>query len=722
MENIKISIAIPCYNEQANVNELINRIVKTMANLAVDYEIIMVNDASTDNTKNIISQHPNKNIILLHNETNMGLAFTLKRAINHARGEYICIMDADLQNQPEDIYRLYKAIETFNVDIVQGARSPISPLKESRNFYSKGLNILLQWVFGLKLRDVKSSFLIARNAVLKDLTRTRNNYKYWQIFPMIIAQKRQYTFRDIETIFLDRMVGKNFVTNTPIAIMFIILYDIIKAFFEFQLQGDYDNSIAQFVAGKPLKNETRFGWLRDKYFKFYAYTMPLHGWLIGRNIYRYFHDLNRSQWLSRDNMIELQNLKLQQMISHCYNHVTYYRELFDRHNLKPSDIQTYKDLVKIPLLDKKIIRENLYHGMLSDNYNKNELLLISTSGSTGVPFQCYADKFQLEMRWATTLRGQTWTGYQFGDRCARLWHQTIGMNIIQIIKEFIDAFLTRRIFIPAYELSDKNLNKYMRKLFQYKPVLIDGYAESFNFLAQYVEKNKIQPFTPKGIISSAQTLPKQSRDIIEQKFNTKVYDKYGSREFSGIAYQSSAQYGHLVNSESYIVEILKDGMPAPAGELGEVVITDLNNKVMPFIRYRVGDLAVAHPFTEQSPCGRGMQIIGDIEGRVQAIIFAKNGNFVPGTFFAHFFKEHSHLIKQYQVIQNILDAVDLKIIKGERFNDEQFNQLIDELRQFLGHDMHINILFVDEIQMGRTGKRQGAISNISFDFQKLTAR
>ncbi len=719
MTNIEITIAIPCYNEQGNLNELINRIEKTMLRLELTYQIVIVNDASTDDSLNILNNHPCKYLKIINNQINLGLSETLKKAINNSSGNYICIMDADLQNQPEDIYRLYKTIILYNTDIVQGYRSSVGRLRESRYLLSKGLNFILNFLFNVNLQDVKSGFIIARNPILKDLTRTRNNYRYWHTFPMVIAKKRNYTYREIETIFLDRKVGQSFIKKFPIYLILLVLIDIFKAFFEFNIQSDYDNTLHKFVKNKHITPKPTFGRLRSYYFKFYAYTMPLHGWLIGRNIYRYFNDLDKVQWLSRAQMIELQNLKLQNMINHCYYHVPYYREMMDKHKLKPNDIKTYQDLLKLPLLDKTIIRENLYSGMLSDNYNKREILKISTSGSTGTPFVCYADKFQLEMRWATTLRGQTWTGYKFGDKCARLWHQTIGMSAVQIIKEFIDAFLTRRIFIPAYELSNKNLTKYMDKLFNYKPVLVDGYAESFNFLAQYVEKYNIQPFTPKGIISSAQILPKKSREVIEAKFQCKVYDKYGSREFSGIAYQSSAQYGHLVNSESYIVEILKNGEPAKPGEMGEVVITDLNNKCMPFIRYRVGDLAVAHEFTEQSPCGRGMQIIGDIEGRVQAVIFAKNGNYIPGTFFAHYFKEHIHLVAQYQVVQNILDEVDIKIIKGERFDANQFNQLIDGLRHYLGGNMTINIIFVDEIPLGRTGKRQGAISNIQFDFQKL---
>ena len=408
------------------------------------------------------------------------------------------------------------------------------------------------------------------------------------------------------------------------------------------------------------------------------------------------------------------------LINQAYHHVGYYREVFDELGLKPDDIQDLDDLRRLPLLDKQTIREHLHFDLLSDNHDKKKLHRITTSGSTGEPFACYVDKLQLEMRWAATLRGSEWTGYRFGDRCARLWHQTIGMSWSQIIREKLDAWMTRRLFIPAYEISEENLRRYMGKLRRHKPVLIDGYAESFNFLAHYIKEHGLEGVHPKGIISSAQILPQQSRDIIGQEFGCGVFDKYGSREFSGVAYESDTHDGHLVVAENFIVEILKNGQPAAPGEMGEVVITDLNNFCMPFIRYRVGDLAVAIENSEPSPCGRGLPRIGRIEGRVQAIILGANGNFVPGTFFAHLFKDYTHVVSQFQIIQEEAGRVTLKIVKAALFTPEGFEEIMAQLRHFLGETMEFDLEYVDLIPLGRTGKRQGTISKLGFDFQRAT--
>jgi phenylacetate-CoA ligase len=275
------------------------------------------------------------------------------------------------------------------------------------------------------------------------------------------------------------------------------------------------------------------------------------------------------------------------------------------------------------------------------------------------------------------------------------------------------------MFIPVFEMSDRNIENTFRKLRSFKPILIDGYAEVFNFLAYYIKNHKIIPVKPKGIVSSAQMLPGPSRRIIEGAFECGVFDKFGSREFSGIAYECEAHDGHHIVSECYVVELLRNGKPVAPGEMGEVVITDLNNYCLPFIRYRLGDLAVAMDNTSQCRCGRGLPRIGNIEGRVQAIIIGSNGEYIPSAFFGHFFKDYDYLMRQYQVIQDEPGKILLKIVKGPRFAEEPFAEILKILHRTLGEETEIKVEFVDKVAMVRTGKQHGSISKLNIDFQKL---
>ena len=168
------------------------------------------------------------------------------------------------------------------------------------------------------------------------------------------------------------------------------------------------------------------------------------------------------------------------------------------------------------------------------------------------------------------------------------------------------------------------------------------------------------------------------------------------------------------------MEVLKEGRPALPGEVGEVVITDLNNYCMPFIRYRIGDLAVAMDQGVTCACGRGLSRIGNIEGRVQSIIVGGNGCYLPGTFFAHFFKEYTFLLRQYQIVQHKPGTIMLKLVKGHRFSDQHLADMLAALRQYVGASTEIAVEFVDVVPLGRTGKRQAVISSVPLDYQDIS--
>ncbi len=722
--HVELSVLAPCYNEAKNLPELVSRLLKVFDKKGIKGEVVLVDDASTDDTREVMQRlaKDDARITLVFHAKNKGIARAWRAGLKASSGEFVCLIDADLQNLPEDVWRLYREIKFSNADMVQGYRSTIGRLRDSRFLLSRGLNLLLNSIFGMKLRDNKSGFVIAPREVLLDVLRYRLRYYYPNSFIAVSAHAKGYSIREIETLFQNRMMGVSYLARFPVRAVLRCFIDIVPAFYEFRLSTKQENLLEDYLkTHQPTKSDPPLtGWRKVAMDIFFA-TMPFHKWLITSKAQDYYNELKQSQWLKLDQVKELQEMKLRKLVRHAYQHVPFYRQRFDEAGIKPSDIETLEDLQKIPLLSKQDVRENLYFDLLSDNHRKEEVLRIQTSGSTGEPFVCFADRHQLEIRWAATQRSLEWTGYRFGDKQARLWHQTIGMSVTQIVREKFDALFNRRLFVPAYELSDKNLKKFVDMIVKHQPVLIDGYAESFNFLAHYVKQHGLPGIKPRALMSSAQALPEQSRSIIEKAFGCKVFDKYGSREFSGIAYECDAHDGHHVVAESYVVEILKDGRPARPGEVGEIVITDLSNNCLPFIRYRIGDLAVAMDNTVPCSCGRGLPRIGKIEGRVQAIIVGTNGNYVPGTFFAHLFKDYDYIIRQYQVLQEETGSMILKVIKAPAFNDETFGEVLAALRKFLGADMKIQVEFVDTIPMVRTGKQQGSISKIQMDFQRIEA-
>jgi phenylacetate-CoA ligase len=716
----ELTVIVPCLNEEANVPELVTRISEVFRVGNLEGELVLVDDGSSDRTWERIEEASARQPFVVgrrHSE-NRGIAAAWKTGVVAARGRLVAILDADLQYQPEDLLRLKRELESSNVDIVQGWRSAVGRDRGPRYYYSRGLNVLLNAAFSMNLQDNKSGFVMTSREIFEDLLGYRGKYAYWQSFIMVAAHHKGYTYKQVETLFEPRRAGTSFLDNAPVKAVAKSFVDIARAVGEYRLKPRSSSTLRSFLErDKPLVPTPPEPAWRQAYWKSYFALFGATHWMMTKEAERQLDDLRESQWLTPDKMRELQEHKLRRLVHHAYRHVPYYRERMKQAGLSPDDIRTLGDLHKLPFLTKDDVRKHLYFDIMSDNHDKSQILKITTSGSTGEPFVCFVDREQLEFRWAATIRAMEWTGWRLGDPQLRLWHQTLGMSKTQVAREFADAFLMRRRFIPAYEMSDETLRDFVRKITEQKPVLLDGYAESFNFLARYLGEHGKLDFQPKGIISSAQTLPEGSRRTIEEAFGCKVFDKYGSREFSGIAYECEAHEGHHVVGEGYIVEILKDGRPAQPGEVGEVVITDLNNFCLPFIRYRIGDLAEAMDPSVTCPCGRGLPRIGKIEGRVQSIIVGANGQYVPGTFFAHLLKDYDHAIRQFQIVQTERGSVTFHVVKGKRFSDETLAEVIRVLHQFLGAEMKIEVQFQDNIQLVRTGKRLATVSKLNIDFQ-----
>lgn len=720
---IDLSVIVPCFDEELNIPELTQRLLHTFEVGGFRGEIVLVDDGSRDGTARVIREkmaaHPEAVRGVFH-ITNLGISEGWKSGARAARGKLVATIDADLQYQPEDLLRLRRELLEHSLDVVQGWRSAVSRHKGQRYTLSRGLNALLNGVFSMDLQDNKSGFVMCSKEVFEDLLTYSGSYFYWQSFIMVAAHAKGYSYKQIETLFEERRQGTSFLAGTnALKASAKSLLDLATAAVEYRVSAPPADPATQFLRRNPVldRSHPRNPGQEMRWRAYMAAFNQTH-WMITRDVEHYYETLSKTQWLSPAQMRELQDEKLRRLVRHAYRNVPYYRRKMQEQKLRPEDIRGQTDLHKLPFLTKADIRQHLYFDIMSENHDKAQILKISTSGSTGEPFVCYADRAQLEVRWAATLRAQEWTGYRFGDPTVRLWHQTLGMTKSQASKEMADAVLCNRTFIPIFELSDENLAKMIDIVVKKQPVLMDGYAEALDFIARYLKTTGRVDVRPKALMSSAQTLPLPSRKLIEDAFGCKVFDKYGSREFSGIAYECDAHAGHHVVSEAYIVETLRDGEPVKPGEVGEVVITDLNNYCMPFIRYRIGDLAEAMDNGVACSCGRGAPRLGAIEGRVQSIIQGADGRYLPGTFFAHYLKEFDHAIKKFQVVQEERDAMLFRIVKGGRYSDDVLQEVLATFREFLGDSMKITVEFVDEVAMVRTGKRLASVSKLGIDFQK----
>ncbi len=721
-ERFTMSVVCPCLNEEVNLPLLAERLFTAVKEAGITTELVVVDDGSTDGTAQVaelLKLEYGDAVQCVQHATNRGIAAGWRSGVDAARGAYVCLIDGDLQNPPEEVVTLYLRLLESAADLAQGTRSSIGRLRDSRLLLSRALNALLNVVFGMRAKDNKSGFVLGPKPVIDDIITHRNKYRYFQSFISVAAHAKGYSVLEVETLFESRYAGESFLGTGSLRVSLKALLDLIPSVREFRFGARRRRSKAIGPKLNPRRARHPYRGWRRLWFEAYFATMPLHKWMIHRSARGIYLDLKETEWLSKDELVALQQRKLQRLLQHAYVHVPFYRDAMRSAGVHPLEMDSLDDIRRLPLLSKDDVRRNLYFKMFADNHDKRDMLKVTTSGSTGEPFTTYADRYQLEVRFATTLRCAEWTGWRFGDRQARLWHQTLGMTKVQVIRERIDAWFMRRLFVPAFEIDSANIEHFVGAIRAHRPVLLDGYAESLNFLASYVREGGHPGFSPKAIISSAQGLPDNVRALIESGFDTKVYDKYGAREFSGIAYQCGESPDHHVMDESYIVELLVDDRPAEPGEVGEVVITDLNNFSVPLIRYRIGDLAVAVDNSVPCACGRQLSRIGRIEGRTHAIVYCANGTWLPGSFFLHFFKDYEHAIRFFQIQQERRGEFVLKIVKNRRFSEPELALIMTELRAYVGEDTRIDIEFCDAIPLLGTGKRSPVVSSVREDFQSL---
>ena len=239
-----LSVIAPCLNEQDNIGPLVTRTLATLAKLPVPAELILVDDGSTDRTWEQISRYAARDprVVGVHHATNRGMEAGWRSGIARAAGELVCLIDADLQNRPEDIARLYEVWRASDtVDLVQGVRVQAEGARRLLRF-SQALNFLLNASFGTRLRDNKSGFILCRRQVLEDILKHRFRYRYFQSFLGVAACTRGYRIAEVETVFDDRTAGQSFLSRFPVIVSLRVLAELVKCRLELRRNTSSDRS------------------------------------------------------------------------------------------------------------------------------------------------------------------------------------------------------------------------------------------------------------------------------------------------------------------------------------------------------------------------------------------------------------------------------------------------------------------------------------------------
>jgi len=437
------------------------------------------------------------------------------------------------------------------------------------------------------------------------------------------------------------------------------------------------------------------------------FLFPITDIIRGTRFVSRYNFLMKSQWWDKENIEEYQNTKLRKLIHHSYENVAYYNRLFKDNNLKPNEILTKADLLKIPPLTKNIVRNFATTDLLAKNVPKRRKITGQTGGSTGEPLQFYRDKNSKSWGIGGLHRFWDWSGLSFTEKKFQFSGGSLGGFLTQKskIRLNLEKFMTGQHLFPAFEMNEKNMEKYLEIIEKNQNIkYLRGYPSSIYLLAKYIENHGINNIKFKAILTTAEKLYSFQKNDIEKAFNCKVFDQYGCGEILSIAAQCSINNQYHVTDEHVIVE---------TGLNNIAQITDLDNFVSPFIRYENGDMLELSKTSCE--CGRQLSCLTKIEGRTHDYIVTSEKGLIAGEFFPHLF-QNINGIDQYFILQQSINQLIVSVIPNEKFSQNELELYITKIKEYVGEEMQIEIDIVDEIPLTTSGKRLFIKSNVPIDW------
>ena len=226
---VALSVIAPCFNEARNVAELAARTLATFDRAGIDGELVLIDDGSADETWVEIERAAlvDPRVRGFRHAVNRGIEAGWRTGMSNASGRLLCLIDSDLQNRPEDMASLYARHRAGDCDLVQGVRQSVNP-PWGRLLMTRGLNTLLNTLFGMNARDNKSGFLLGPRHAFEVMLRHRFAYQYFQAFIGVAARARGLVVAEIDTEFAPRARGRSFLSAMPLRAITRLLWESIK--------------------------------------------------------------------------------------------------------------------------------------------------------------------------------------------------------------------------------------------------------------------------------------------------------------------------------------------------------------------------------------------------------------------------------------------------------------------------------------------------------------
>ena len=426
--------------------------------------------------------------------------------------------------------------------------------------------------------------------------------------------------------------------------------------------------------------------------------LPAYDRLKGRAYARHRALLDASQWWDAERLRAFQWQELRALLAHVFRSVPYLRRKYHAAGASFEDLRSWDDFRRLPWLTRDEV--NSHRDELCSTAYTGKLLPHATGGSSGTPTRFFRTYESYDWRTAAKDRAYSWSGWRVGERSVYLWGAPVGhLSRRQAFKtQAFEAVHRQRVF-NTFSQSPELWSRIHDSIHRFRPTLIVGYVSSLEQFADFLSRQRLALPPVRAVIGAAEPLYASTRAVIESAFGAPVFNTYGSREFMSIAAECERRDGLHVHAENLVVETSEPDQNHPS----EILVTDLHNYGMPFVRYDIGDAGTI--VDGACGCGRGLPRLGVIDGRVLDLLRTADGRTVPGEFFPHLLKEVPEFA-EFRVEQPRPDALVISAVLSAPLSDRSQGLLDHEIRKVFGSATRWEIRQVPHLPKLASGKRR----------------
>jgi phenylacetate-CoA ligase len=422
----------------------------------------------------------------------------------------------------------------------------------------------------------------------------------------------------------------------------------------------------------------------------------------------YLRELRKYEFAAVETMDAAQWTKLRALLLHAAQNVPYYRNLFQAHRIEPKDIHSRQDFARVPILSKATVQEACRE-LLADDRGRECGRPNASGGSTGKPIQFFQDAAYWDQAHASQSFVESWWNIRTGDRTASLWGADRDIPE-QSWRERMYSEIGQLRVCNAFALGEAQMERFAKMLVGWQPRHVIGYASALEIFARFLIERGESRIRPVAVKTTAEVLGEKCRGIIEKAFGCPVYNFYGSREINNLAVECQSRLGLHINALSRYIEIVDDeGKPVLPGVPGRILITDLTNYFMPFLRYEIEDIG---SWTgEPCRCGRPFPLLAKIWGRSSDFIVTPEGKLIHGEFFTHLFYDMPD-VALFQVNQKDLRNIEVQLVLRPGTFQYPESLLRQRLQRPFGPNISFKVNVVPKIERPTSGKHRFTVSSV----------